>query len=501
MLFRPAADDLKLILLYTARVVYGVGLAMSVPLAVAIAYGEALDAWSFVLTGSLAILVGRAAEVVLHTRQRLDASHALASVALSWLTAPVFGAIPLVLSGHYASFLDGYFEAMSGFATIGLTLANDLDHMSRSINFWRHFMQFLGGQGIVVVVLTAFSSGAARLGTLYSGEGREDVILPNIVRTARFIWRVALVYAVIGTGTLWIAVMAAGLSPVDGLYHATNLFMAAFDTGGFAVQSTSVAFYRSWVVEAVLMVIMTAGAFSFALHYQLWQGRRDELVRNTETRTVFTSTLLLLAIMVLGLVRSDAFIEFAGLYRHSVFQTISAHTTTGLATVPGRLFVSDWGALAPAVVVTAMALGGMAGSTAGGIKAIRIGIVLKGLRADVRRVLLPEHAVVVESSHAGTRQILSSSQVRDAAMFLLLWLGLYLVGALVGLFYGYPLELALFESTAAASSGGLSVGLARPDLETPLKITYMLQMVVGRLEFISVFALVGYAISVVRGKV
>lgn len=501
MLFRPGPGDLKLILLYTARVIYGVGLAMAVPLVVAIANDEAPNAWSFLMAGSLAIAAGRFAEVALHTRRRLDASHALASVALSWLVAPLFGAVPLYLSGHYASFLDSYFEAMSGFATIGLTLANDLDHMARSINFWRHLMQFLGGQGIVVVILTAVSSGAARLGTLYTGEGRDDLILPNIVRTARFIWRVALIYGIIGTSALWVAVMVSGLSPGDALFHAFALFTTAFDTAGFTPMSSSAAFYRSQAVETLLMILMTAGAFSFALHYQLWQGRRGELLRNTETRTVFTSTVILMAIMAVGLVRTGAFADFLGLYRHALFQTVSAHTTTGMSTVSTRLFVTDWGALAPAVIVAAMALGGMAGSTAGGIKGIRIGIVLKGLKADIRRVLLPESAVVVESYHAGSRQILAPSQVRDAALFLLLWLGLYLSGALMGLFYGYPLELALFESTAGASSGGLSVGLVRPELETPLKVTYIMQMIVGRLEFISVFALVGYAISVVRGRV
>jgi trk system potassium uptake protein TrkH len=422
-------------------------------------------------------------------------------VALSWLSVPLIAALPLALSGHYASYLDAYFEAMSGFATIGLTLANDLDHMSRSVNLWRHLMQFLGGQGIVVVVLTAFSSGAARLGTLYTGEGREDVILPNIVRTARFIWRVALVYGVIGTGVLWIAVMNAGLPPVTGLYHAANLFMAAFDTGGFATQSTSVAFYRSPWLEAVLLVIMLAGAFSFALHYLLWQGRRHELLVNTETRTLFTSILVVLSIMVMGLARSDTFVSFWGLYRHGLFHAVSAHTTTGLATVPGRLYVTDWGVLAPAAIVAGMAIGGMAGSTAGGIKAIRLGIILKGLKADVRKVLLPENAVVVESYHAGMRRIVQGPQVRDAALLLLLWLGLYLGGAIVGLFYGYPLELAMFESVAAASSGGLSVGLVRPDLEIALKLVYIAQMVIGRLEFIAIFALAGYAVSVVRGEV
>lgn len=501
MLFRPDEQDFRLIGFYAGKVLFGVGLMMLVPAVVALALGEHNDALAFVIGASFGVIVGQASQIFLATRAALSASHGLAAVALSWLVAPVFASIPLLLSGHYASYLDAYFEAMSGFATIGLTLVNDLDHLPRSVNLWRHLMQFLGGQGIVVVVLTVFAGGGAQIGTLYSGEGREEKIVPNVIRTARFIWRVALAYGVVGTALLWAALLFAGLAPPTALYHAISLFMAAFDTGGFAVQSASVAFYRSTAVEAVLMVIMVAGAFSFALHFQLWQRRHSELVRNIETRTMAASVLLLFVVMAVGLGRTGTFTDFYPLLRHGFFHAVSAHTTTGLSTMPGRLFVTDWGVLAPAMVVTAMAIGGMAGSTAGGIKAIRIGLILKGLRGDVRRVLLPENAVVVETYHSSTTRILRDDQVRGAATILLLWLVLYLAGGMIGLFYGYDLDLALFESVAAASSGGLSVGLVRPDLEWPLKVVYIAQMVTGRLEFIAIFALAGYVVSILRGRV
>ncbi|HSK96185.1 MAG TPA: potassium transporter TrkG, partial [Euzebyales bacterium] len=491
MLFRPDRRDFTLIGFYTGKVIYGVGLAMLVPAALALALDEHNDLASFVLAAALAIAVGRATELFLYTKEPLSISHGLATVALAWTIAPFFAALPLLLSGHYASYLDAYFESMSGFATIGLTLANDLDHMTRSVNLWRHLMQFIGGQGIVVVVLTIFASAGGRVGFLYTGEGREEKILPNVIRTSRFIWRVALVYAVIGTALLWAALLHAGLDTASALYHGANLFMAAFDTGGFATQSSSVAFYRSVLVEIVLLPIMTAGGFSFALHYQLWMGRRDELWRNIETRTIAASALVMFTIMVVGLGRTGTFTDFGVMMRHSFFHIVSAHTTTGLATVPGIMYVTDWGVLAPAVLVTAMALGGMAGSTAGGIKAMRVGLILKGLVRDVRKVLLPEDAIVVETFHSSTRRLLSDTQVRAAATILLLWLVLYLGGGLIGLFYGYELQLALFESTAAASSGGLSVGLVRPDLEWPLKVVYTAQMMIGRLEFIAVFALLG----------
>ena len=501
MLFRPDRTDFRLIGFYTGRVMTGVGVAMLVPMAVAFALGEHSDGLGFLIGVSVALLAGSGSALLLRTRAPLRTTHGLATVALSWLLAPIPAAIPLLLSGHYASFMDAYFEAMSGFATIGLTLVNDLDHLSRSVNLWRHLMQFVGGQGIVVVVLTIFATGGGRVGTLYTGEGREEKIVPSVISTARFIWKVSVVYGLLGTGLLWITMLLAGLQPGSALFHAASLFMAAFGTGGFSPQSSSAAFYRSPSVEAVLVVLMMAGAFSFALHYQLWRGRQSELYRNIETRTMALSMLGLFTIMAAGLARTGTFTHWSGLFRHGFFQMVSAHTTTGLGTAPGRLFVTDWGMLAPAMIVTAMAVGGMAGSTAGGIKVIRIGVLAKGLKADIRRILLPENAAVVETYHSSTRQILRSEQVRQAAVLLVLFLLLYLGGGMMGLFYGYDMELALFESTAAASSAGFSVGLVRPALEWPVKVVYIAQMVLGRLEFVAMFALAGYAVSIVRGRV
>ena len=501
MLVRPDAQDFRLIGVYTARALLGVGLVMLLPAVAGFAFGEANEAWGFIIGSSLAVLFSRGVEWCCRTDAQLTRSHALAAVALSWLLAAAFGAIPLLLSGHYSTYLDAYFEAMSGFATIGLTLANDLDHMARSVNLWRHLMQFVGGQGIIIVFLTMIATGGGAIGSLYVGEAREEKILPNVLSTARFIWRVALTYALVGITSLWAAVTAAGMSTGLALYHAVNLFMAAFDTGGFATQSTSVAFYRSPVVEGTILPIMLAGAFSFAVHHQLWQRRAAGLTRHLESRVLGVSVIAVFTLMCVGLARAGMFMGPGALWRHGFFHAVSAHTTTGLATVPGQLYLTDWGALAPAMLVIAMALGGMAGSTAGGIKALRVGLVLKGLRWDLRKLLLSPHAVVVETYDVGGRRILRAPQVTAAVMILLLWLLLYLTGTLVALFYGYDLQMAFFDSTAAASSGGLSVGVARPDMETPLKIVYIAQMLLGRLEFIAVFVLVGYLAAIVRGRV
>jgi trk system potassium uptake protein TrkH len=500
VLLRPGANDFTTVARLTGLVVYGLGFVLLAFVPIAVAVSEPSDAYGFLIGASLALLIGGASRVLLPGPTRLDPTRALATVACAWIVAPVFGAVPLVLSGHYASGLDAYFEALSGFATIGLTLANDVDHLAYSVNLWRHAMQALGGQAIVVVLLTVFASVGGPLGTLYTGEGRTEQFVPNLVHTARVILQVSAGFAAVGVPALWLALAATGWSPQGALFHAVSLWASAFHTGGFAPMAESVAVYRSPAVEGVLIFLMIGGAFSWALHLQLWLGRRGELRRNLEVRTLGVTLLAVLAALAVGLARFGTHTDFLELSRIGLFQTVTAHTTTGLVTVPETVFVSDWGVLAPAMLVIGMALGGMAGSTSGGIKAVRIGVLIKGLTRDIRRSLLPESAVVVQTYRLQGPRTLRDEHLRAAATLLLLFLITYLAGGMVGLFYGYDLEHAVFESTAATSAAGLSTGVVRPDLELPLKVVYMLQMLLGRLEFIAVLALAGYVAAIVRGR-
>lgn len=501
MFLRPDRSDLQVIGFYVGKVIFGIGLLHLPAALVAAALGEWNPFTALLIGGGAAIAFGRATDLRLRSRKSLEWSHGMVTVALSWLIGPIFAAIPLYLSGNFGTYLDAYFDAMSGLTCTGLTLIQDLDHAAVSINLWRHLLHFAGGQGIIIVVLSMLAGGGAQVGTMYFGEGRDERILPNIVRTSRFIYLVAFVYLGAGTLALTLAGLVAGLEPGRSLFHGLLLFMTTFDTGGFAPTSASAAYYHSVTYEVTLIVLMFAGAFSFAVHYQLWAGDRRELLRNLEARTLGISLATITFLALIGLGRSGAFSSVEPLYRKGVFTMISAQTTTGVSFNPARLFVSDWGLMAPAAIVGGMAIGGMASSTAGGIKAVRVGLAAKGLWRDIRRVLLPESALVVSTYHAGRRRILSDDQVRAAVVILLLYLLTYLGGAMLILFYGrWEFTEAMFESTAAASNGGLSIGIATPDAPIPLKIAFIIQMWLGRLEFMAVFALVGYVIAVLRGR-
>ena len=501
LLLRPGADDLKLIGFYLGKVILGLGLILLVPAAIAIVAGEWNSATSFVIGASLCLITAAVSDARLATRRPLTWAHGMVVVALAWLIGAVYAAVPMILSGRFSDPLAAVFEAMSGLTTTGMSVIHDLDHTPVSEDFYRHLLQFAGGQGIVIVVLSLFAAGGARAATLYASEGRDERILPNFIRTARFIFAVAGSFLVVGTTALFVALMVAGFAPGRAAYHAINLFFASFDTGGFSVMQASIAYYHSAGVEVVVMLLMIAGTLSFGLHFALWRDDPREVLRHLETRTLVATTSMFLLAVAFGLVAAGTYSDTTSLFRKGFFTLVSAVSSTGHQVNAGETYLTDWGVLAPAAIVGAMAIGGMASSTAGGIKGIRVGVAFKTLVHDIRRILLPESALVVTTYHAGKRRILRDDVSRAATTVLLLFIVSYLVGAVVGLVYGeHDITQTLFESVSVGSNIGISIGVVSPEMPRGLMAVYIVQMWLGRLEFVAIFALVGYLLSLARGR-
>lgn len=500
MFLRPGAGDARAIGFTVGRAVFALGLVQLVPALIAIGLRDWNTATSFVLSAAIAVTFGRAAQTILHAHHPLNRSQGLVTVALIWFVGALFGAVPLYLSGHWRSYFDAFFEAMSGLTTTGLTLAQDLDHLDLATSLWRHALQIVGGQGFVIVALTVFAASAAEFGRLNVRETRDDRLVPGALRVSRTVLAITGPMFVFGVVVLLVAGLGAGLTPWRSLYHALTLTSSAVDTGGFGPTSASVAYYHSRAVEGTLVVLMLGGALSYAIHHEARRANLRELGRHFETRTATVTLVLLVALAFVGLGRSGTFTDLGPMFRNGFFAVVSAVTTTGLSVVRGPLIVTDWGLIAPAALVGAMGLGGMALSTAGGIKAGRVGLAVKGLLLDVRRVLLPESTLVVQTFHAGRRHVLRDEHVRAAVTLLLLYLLTYVAGGMVGLFYGFDFTQALFDSTAATSNTGMSVGIVDVTNPIPLKVTLIAQMWLGRLEFLAVFALLGYVYASIRGR-
>ncbi len=500
MIVRPRLADFRVIGLYTGKIIVGVGLLMFIPLITSIIFGEWNPAVEFTIAIGVCFCFGLAMEILCQTTKDLAWAHGLVVASLSWFLAMVLGALPHWLSGHFGSYLDACFDLMSGYTTTGLYLLQDLDHVSHGLNMWRHLLTYAGGQGIIVVALTFLFRGTAGAYKVYVGEGKDERLLPNVVQTARAIWLISIGYLIVGTLLLWLIGMFIGQQPVRALLHALWIFMGAWSTGGFAPQSYNTIYYHSLVYELVAIGIAIIGSFNFALHWAVWTGDRREIRRNVEIISFFITMTMAMLITTAGLMKLGVYPDALALFRKMFYNVVSGHTTTGFATIYSRAFVRQWGPLAMLGVILAMSVGASACSTGGGFKGIRMGIIFKSFVQAVRRVILPESAVPVQKWHHITTRVLEDEQVRSAMLIVLAFAATYGVGALVGVWHGYGLVDALFESVSAGSNTGLSCGVTAPDMPDTLKMTFILEMWAGRLEFMSLFALVGYLFSVIRGR-
>jgi trk system potassium uptake protein TrkH len=473
---------------------------MIIPILIGLFARELNPALDFLISLEISLIIGLILVKACYTERELNWMQGMIVVSLSWIVAMFLGAIPMYLSGHWLSYFDACFDSMSGFATTGLTLVQDLDHLSLAHNLWRHLIMFIGGQGIVIIALSFFVKGASGAFKLYVGEARDEKIMPNVVNTARFIWLVSIVYLVLGTLSLGIVGVLEGLRPASALFHGACIFMAAFDTGGFAPQSQNILYYHSFAFEIVTIVLIILGAINFKLHYHIWMGNRKEIRRNLESVTFFITVITAFSVTAIGLAQTGIYPKAVLLFRKGFYQLISAHTGTGFQTIYAQQFANEWNNLALVGVIVAMGLGGAVCSTTGAIKMLRIGIIFKAFVEDIKKIMLPERAIVVQKFHHIKEVFLEDKQVRSALLITLAFLILYGIGACAGMFFGYPFASALFESTSAAANVGLSCGITSSSMPAGLKLTYILQMWAGRLEFMSVFTLIGFLITAVKGK-
>ena len=500
MILRPRVEDFRVIGFHSGRILAGVGLLMLAPLAVSLLSREWNPAVDFLVAIGACLVAGLGLQALCHGAREPSWTHGMVIASSSWLAAMALAALPGWLSGHCGSYLDACFDAMSGLTTTGLYLLQDLDHASAGLNTWRHLLSWAGGQGIIVVALAFISGGGGGAYPLYVGEAKDERLLPSVVSTARAIWFVSLLWLAAGVAVLFAGGLAIGLAPHRALLHGLWVFMGGWSTGGFAPMSANLLYYHSAGYELFAIAICIIGSFNFALHWAVWTGNRAEIRRNVELVSFAVTMTLALLVVTAALVRLGIYPDTAALFRKVFFQVASGHTTTGFSTVYARTFVRQWGPLAMLGITIAMAIGASACSTAGGVKGLRVGVLAAALLQEARRLVSPDRAVVVQRVHHLGPRPLTEGLVRSAALIALCYAATYAAGTLAGVWHGAGLSEAAFEAVSAGSNTGLSCGLTDPAMPARLKVVYLLEMWVGRLEFMSVFALLGFAAAVVRGR-
>ena len=497
-------DDLRAIGHYLGMLVLFSALLMVVPLVTALVFQEWDPASRYFYSIGIALVVGSGLRFCRIQPGRLNRQQAMAVVGLAWVVLGLFCSIPLYLSGHYATYLDAVFDGVSGLTTTGATLIIDLDHLSYADNMFRFMMHLLGGLGLIVVALSLGIFGKRTGSTLYTSEGRNEHVVPNVVQTTRFISKITAIVIAVATVIVTILMLLDGMEPARAFLNALWTSISGFVTGGFAPMQQSIMYYHSFSIEVVMMLLMLMGSISFVIYADVWKGETKAFFRDIETRTAVIWLAIMLCVFTAALASSTLYSNLMAMLRRGTFMAVSAMTTTGFSVITTNQLLSVFTSGAFLTIAVVMAVGASAGPTAGGIKLYRVGIIAKSIVATIKETVAPDSArVVVSYNHLG-RRILTPEAVKEAMTVFILYVTTYAIGTLVGIAHGFDANQAIFESVAMTSNGGITTGLAAPGMPWTLELFYIFQMWVGRLEFIALLALlVQVTVSVVprrRGR-
>lgn len=482
--------DLRVIGHYLGMLTLFAAVLMAIPFVTAVILQEWDPAGRYLYSMGIALVVGSALRFCRIEPGRLNRQQAIAVVGLAWIVLGLLCSIPLYFSGHYLTYLDAVFDGVSGITTTGASVIVDLDHLSYADNMFRFMMHLLGGLGLIVVALSLGIFGKRAGSSLFTSEARSEHVVPNVIQTTQFIAKITAIVIAIATIIMTVLLLADGMEPLRATLNALWVSISAFVTGGFTPMQQSVLYYHSSIIEFVLMVLMLMGTVAFAIYAEAWKGRSRAFFRDIETRTAIVWLGLLTIVFTATLATSPLFSDLASLLRRGSFMLISAFSTTGFAVITTNQLTTVFTSGAFLIIAIVMAVGAGTGSTAGGIKLFRMGMIAKSIVATIKQAIAPDSAHVTVSYYRLGRRVLTSDVVKEAMTVFILYVVTYTIGALVGIAHGFDATQAIFESIAVTSNGGIVAGIIAPGMPWTLELFYIFQMWVGRLEFITLLALI-----------
>lgn len=472
---RPVFHIIAHLLILTA-------IAMIASLGVSYLHGDPLSARNALALSSIASMIAALLMYGL-TKGPIDdltLKDGIAVVTLGWIAVSVFGALPYVLSGTIRDPVGALFESVSGFTTTGSSVIADVDPLPRGILFWRALTHFIGGMGVLVLCIAVLPFLAVGGMQLYRAEvagPSKERLTPRLTTTAKYLWGVYVLLILVQTMLLRLGDM----SWFDAVCHS----FATVATGGFSTRTQSIGAYHSPYIESVVIVFMFLGATNFALHYAAIRGRPLAYFRDPEFRLYLGLWLAACAVVTVD-VWKTAHPTLASSIRYGVFNTTSLLCTTGFATADFDL----WPATSRGVLLVLMVIGGCVGSTGGGIKQMRALVSIKKTLMRIKSFMYPQ--AVMQVKMGDTR--VDDDVAGQILGFVALYVGALTLASLIMTYYTKDMLTAL--SSVVANMGGVGPGLARVGpmctydwLPAGGKITLILCMLLGRLEFYTVLAL------------
>lgn len=472
--------NIKLVVRILGAILLIEALAMAPSLVMAFGFGDG-DAQAFLYTIGILLVIGLPAWLFAKPREgNLRAREGFVTVALAWLLLGAFGALPFVLSGVIPNYVDALFETVSGLTTTGATVMTALEKKPRGLMFWRSFTHWIGGMGVLVLTLALLPKMTGRTSHLARAESPGpsfSKIVPKMGDSAKILY---IIYAVL-TVFNWIALLFAGMSPYDAAIHA----MGTAGTGGFSNYSMSVGHFNSAAVDLVTTGFMVLFGVNFALFYRVLTGGWRDVFKSEELKWylgIFGASTVLISLIILP--------QYGNVFtalRYGSFQVSTIMSTTGYATADFNL----WPQAAKMLLVLLMFVGASAGSTAGGIKVVRMALLLKLGRREIRHAFQPRKVQVVRFEGKGVED----SLLGQVAAFFSVYVLLILLGAfLISLEGLYDFETNLTAAITCVSNVGPGMGAVGPmgnfaGYGPFAKIVLTVLMLCGRLELFPILAL------------
>ncbi|MAR72472.1 MULTISPECIES: TrkH family potassium uptake protein [unclassified Halomonas] len=473
--------SLRMILRILGLLLMMFSLTMVPPIAISLLFGDGTwDAFLIaiaitVLTGALMFLPNRRARRELRTRD------GFLIAAMFWTVLGLFGSLPLMLTGSTAlSFTDAVFESFSGLTTTGATVITGIDFLPEAILYYRQQLQWLGGMGIVVLAVAILPTlgvgGMALYRTEIPGPLKDSKLTPRITETAKALW---YIYATL-TVVCMLAYMAAGMDWFDALGHS----FSTVAIGGFSTHDASIGYFDSAVIEAICIVFMLISALSFSLHFLAWRERRiGHYWEDSEARflLLYLTGLASITVVVLWLTGTEE--TTVGL-RHGIFEVVSVATTAGFSVAD----FSAWPGALPLLLFIAAFVGASSGSTGGGMKVIRIILIIKQGMREIMRLIHPNAVIAVKIGKVSVPDGIAQAVWGFFSAYVLLFF-LMLVGVMAT---GVDQVTAWSTVGSALNNLGPALGEASlhyGDMPTMAKWILVMAMLMGRLEIFTVLVL------------
>ncbi|KKN15198.1 hypothetical protein LCGC14_0988520 [marine sediment metagenome] len=473
--------NLKLVFYFVGKLTKFLGALMGIPCVLSLVYREP-DFLPLVISVAIALLGGYLIERFCSRAKDDEIRHreAFAIVSFGWVVLAFFGAIPFLLAGTFPSFIDAYFETMSGFTTTGATVLTNIESQPHGILFWRNFTQWLGGMGIIVLgiaILPKLAVGGKQLLAAESPGPSTEKLRPRIAETAKIMWGIYLLFSLSEV----ILLKLAGLPLFDSFIH----MFSTMSTGGFSSHTLNIGFFDRARVETIITFFMFLAGGNFALYYFLIKGKPKALFKDSEFR--FYSFVLIAAIILVTFnLWGGTYESIWSSFRHAAFQVVSINTTTGFTTQDFNL----WPSLSRGILLLLMVIGGCAGSTAGAMKNIRILILLKKGYQELLRLARPRAVIPVR---LGGRPV-EERVIAGITGFFILYILLFLISSLILMKLGLDMVSSISATAATIGNVGPGLGLVGASqnyafLPPVAKAILCLNMLLGRLEIYTVLVL------------